>query len=153
MGVTGVDRLELVVSSAIRSMLRLVRSVCLWFGLMGRTFDQTASIGAVTGVTLAPSGAVLPGVGVDLSKKGGGERKSATSDENGRFGFPLLPPGKYELQASKQDFEPVSLPEITIHITEILRLELHLRLAMRFERAQVSSNPRCRIPHEIEGYP
>jgi len=120
MGVTGVDRLELVVSPAIRSMLRLVRSVCLWFGLMGRTFDQTAS---------------------------------ATSDENGKFGFPLLPPGKYELQASKQDFEPVSLPEITIHITEILRLELHLRLAMRFEPAQVSSNPRCRIPHEIEGYP
>jgi len=108
MGVTGVDRLELVVSPAIRSMLRLVRSVCLWFGLMGRTFDQTASIGSVTGVTLAPSGAVLPGVGVDLSKKGGGERKSATSDENGRFGFPLLPPGKYELQASKQDFEPLS---------------------------------------------
>jgi hypothetical protein len=87
------------------------------------------------------------------TRRGGGERKSATSDENGRFGFPLLPPGKYELQASKQDFEPVSLPEITIHITEILRLELHLRLAMRFERAQVSSNPRCRIPHEIEGYP
>src|SRR4029077_20907887 len=57
MGVTGVDRLELVVSPAIRSMLRLVRSVCLWFGLMGRTFDQTAS---------------------------------ATSDENGKFGFPLL---------------------------------------------------------------
>ena len=102
MGVTGVDRLELVVSSAIRSMLRLVRSVCLWFGLMGRTFGHTASTGAVTGVTLDPSGAVLPGVGVDLSKKGGGERKLATSDENRRFGFPLLPPSKYELQRANK---------------------------------------------------
>jgi hypothetical protein len=82
---------------------------CVWFGvfafglgLMGRTFGHTASTGAVTGVTLDPSGAVLPGVGVDLSKKGGGERKSATSDENRRFGFPLLPPSKYELQRANK---------------------------------------------------
>jgi hypothetical protein len=78
---------------------------------------------------------------VHLAKEGGGERKSATSDENGRFGFLLLPPGSYELEASTLDFEPVRLPEINIHVTETLRIELHLRLATRFERAQVSSNP------------
>ena len=78
---------------------------------------------------------------VQLGKEGGGERRSVTSDENGRFGFPLLPPGKYELQASKTDFEPVTLPEIIIQVTETLRLELHLRLATRFEHAQVSANP------------
>jgi hypothetical protein len=53
----------------------------------------------------------------------------------------LLPPGKYELQAGTQDFEPVNLPEINVHVTETVRLELHLRLATRVERAQVSSNP------------
>jgi hypothetical protein len=79
---------------------------------------------------------------VDLSKEGGGEKTSATSDENGRFGFPLLPPGKYELQTSRPDFESVSLPDITIHVTETLRIEVHLRLATRLERAEVSSNPR-----------
>ena len=110
-------------------------------GLVGRTFGQTASTSAVTGTTLDPSGAALPGVVVHLAKEGGGERRSATSDESGRFAFLLLQPGKYELQASKSDFEPVSLPEINIHVTETLRLELHLRLATRFERAQVSSNP------------
>ena len=110
-------------------------------GLAGRSFGQTASTGALTGVTLDPSGAVLSGVVVHLAKEGGSERKSATSDENGRFAFLSLPPGKYELQTSTLDFEPVSLPEINIHVTETLRLELHLRLATRFERAQVSSNP------------
>jgi hypothetical protein len=87
MGVTGVDRLELVVSPAPVSDWRHARP--LWD--------------------------VLPGVGVDLSKKGGGERKSDTRTRTGGSGFPLLPPGKYELRASKQDFEPVSLPEIIIH--------------------------------------
>ena len=109
--------------------------------LVGRTFGQTASTGALTGVMLDPTGAVLPGVVVHLAKDGGGERKSVTSDENGRFGFLLLGPGKYELQASRLDFEPASLTEINIHVTETLRLELHLRLATHVEHAQVSSNP------------
>jgi hypothetical protein len=39
------------------------------------------------------------------------------------------------------DFEPVTLPEIIIQVTETVRLELHLRLAKRFEHAQVSANP------------
>ncbi len=110
-------------------------------GPVSPTFGQTASTGAVTGIALDPSGAVLPGVVVHLAKEGGGERMSATSDENGRFGFLLLPPGRYELQSSIRDFELVSLPEINIHVTETLRIELHFRIATRLQRAQVSSNP------------
>ena len=108
--------------------------------LVSPTLGQTASTGAVSGVALDPSGAVLPGVLVHLARKSGGESRSATSDDNGRFGFPMLPPGRYELQASTPNFESVSLPEINIHVTETLRIVLHLLLATRLERAQVSSN-------------
>jgi len=73
-------------------------------GLAARTYSQTASTGAVIGVTLDPSGAILPAVVVHYLQPGGGEKKSVTSDENGRFGFLLLPPGKYELQASAANF-------------------------------------------------
>jgi hypothetical protein len=106
-----------------------------------RAFSQTASTGAVTGVAMDPSGAILPGVVVHLAKESGGERKSVTSDETGMFGFLLLPPGRYELQASTKNFDPVTLPEINIHVTETLRLELHFQIAKRFERAQVFSKP------------
>ncbi len=113
--------------------------IAFGLGLVSSTFGQTASTGAVTGVTLDPTGALLPRVVVDLAKQGGGEKKSSTSDSNGRFEFLSLQPGKYKLQASKPDFEPVSLPEITVSITETLRLEVHLRLATRVEHARVSS--------------
>jgi Carboxypeptidase regulatory-like domain len=66
---------------------------------------QTASTGAVTGVTLDSSGAAVPGVTIDLFDSSGTERVSATSDEEGRFGFLLLPPGTYELVAKKSDFK------------------------------------------------
>ncbi|HET7440436.1 MAG TPA: carboxypeptidase-like regulatory domain-containing protein [Terriglobales bacterium] len=115
-----------------------VIAICL--ALLGHTFGQTAATGAVTGLTLSPSRGVLPGVILQLAKEGGGT-KSAVSDKNGRFGFLLLSPGKYQLDANAPGFEHISFPEINVHVTETVRLAVHLRIATRFEQAQVSSNP------------
>jgi hypothetical protein len=105
------------------------------------TFSQTASTGALTGLTLDPSGAILPRVSVHLVKSDGTETMSADSDENGLFGFFLLPPGSYEVQASKVDFKTLRQPEVHVHVTETLRLQLHLELATRVEQTEVFSDP------------
>src|ERR1700760_2480760 len=118
-----------------------LRLVALGLALAGPAHGQTASTGALTGVTLGPSGAVLPGVILHLTLEDGSETKSATSDDNGRFAFFLLSPGTYEVQASKADFNPVGQRGIRVHVTETLRLELHLELATHVERVQVSSDP------------
>ena len=94
----------------------------------------------MTGFTLDSSGAVLPDVIVCLSKEGGGEVRSATSDEGGRFSFLLLPPGTYQVRAERAAFEPLTLLAIHVTVTETLRLELHLQLATRIERAEVVSH-------------
>src|SRR5690242_12998594 len=72
------------------------------------SFSQTSSTGALTGVTLDPSGAALPLVSIQLTKPDGTEARKAESDENGRFGFSLLPPGTYAVRLSKADFGPVT---------------------------------------------
>ena len=74
-------------------------------------------------------------------KQDSSEEKSAISGDTGRFEFLLLSSGIYALQASKADFKPVSQPDIHVHVTETLRLELHLALANRVEQAQVSAVP------------
>ena len=101
------------------------------------SFSQTPSTGALTGVTLDPSGAVLPQVSVHLTRLDGAETTDGQSDQNGVFGFYLLSPGTYEVQASKADFRPVSVKNIQVQVTETLRIELHLELAIRLEKAQV----------------
>jgi Carboxypeptidase regulatory-like domain len=111
------------------------------FGLSAPLRCQTASTGAVTGVTLDPSNAALPGVFIRLANQDGAEVKSALSDDNGRFVFPFLLPGTYVLEASKTGFKPLGMSTLNVHVTETLRLELHLELAAHFERAQVSSRP------------
>jgi hypothetical protein len=119
----------------------LLTLVALSLALAGGARGQTAATGALTGFTMDPSGAVLPGVTLHLKNQDGSEAKSATSDNNGRFAFFLLPPGTYEVQATKVDFRPVSQRDIHVHVTETLRLELHLEIATPLEHVEVSSNP------------
>jgi len=92
---------------------RCGRSLCLVILLAAflscrDLYGQTASTGALTGITLDPSGAVLPQVSVHLTRLDGTVAMAESSDENGWFGFFLLPPGPYEVQASKVDFKPLS---------------------------------------------
>ena len=121
------------------------RVLCVAFGIIlglaGRAQGQTVSTGAVTGLTLDPSGAILPGVVVQLTINGTPNKKSSISDQHGWFGFLSLPPGSYELQATKTDFRPLTVHGLHVYVTETLRLELHLELATLTERTLVSSDP------------
>ena len=83
----------------------------------------------------------MPSVVVYLTQANGELRKSSVSDERGRFAFVLLPPDTYRLQAEKGDFEPLSLSDLQISVTETLRVALHLRLSTRIEHVEAVSDP------------
>jgi len=121
---------------------RSFASIALFAACVGLTTDvscQTASTGALAGVTLDVSGALLPRVSLKAEKDDGTEARLTTSDEEGRFGILLLSPGSYHLQANKTDFESISLSDLRISVTETLRVEVQLHLATHIERVQVSS--------------
>jgi hypothetical protein len=106
----------------------------------GSDCAQTASTGALDGVALDPSNAVISGVSIQVQKESGGDAQSTFSDENGRFVIQLLSPGTYKLEASKVDFTPLILSHLNVYVTETLRLELRLQLAAHLERSEVSSS-------------
>src|SRR5579884_3634113 len=120
------------------TLLLVLLSIVL---LSRSSFCQTPSTGALIGVTLDPSGAVLPQVSVHLTRSDGTETMDAESDQNGRFGFSLIPPGTYALRISKADFSPLTQENIQIHVTETLRIQFHLDLATHVEKTQVSAEP------------
>ena len=124
---------------ACRSLPLVARTFAFAVLSSGSVFSQTASTGALTGVTLDPSGAVLPGVVLHLAQQNASAEKITTSANNGRFGFFMLRPGTYEVQASKAGFNLVSQSNIHVHVTETIRLQLHLELATHLERTQVSA--------------
>jgi hypothetical protein len=122
-------------------LLVSIITITLCLGISARVYGQTASTGALAGVTLDPFGGVLPDVVVTLVNEKTSETQSITSNKEGFFTFVSVLPGRYELRASKSDFEPLGIQGLNIHVTETLRLELHLQLAKRFEHAEVSSDP------------
>lgn len=118
--------------------LVILTTMILQFGCI---YGQTVSTGALTGITLDPSGAVLPGVSIHIANQATTETESTTSDEQGRFWFILMPPGTYDLRASKANFDTLNLPNINVSVTETLRLELRFRLAEAIGNVQVFSDP------------
>jgi hypothetical protein len=113
--------------------------VAVLLGTGSVLFGQTALTGAVTGITFDPSGSILPGVSIRLSPHHALDPKSSVSDEHGSFSFPSLVPGTYKLEATKTGFKPITVTNLQVHVTEILRLELHLTIAGPVEVTQVSS--------------
>jgi hypothetical protein len=135
----------------VRNRLQLLGSrfpSCVWLGVIavglafsGRVCGQTASTGAITGITLDPSGSVVPRVLFRLSTKERSDVKSSVSDEDGRFAFASLSPGIYELRASNPDFKPLTMSDVHVHVAETVRIEVHLELATVVQHTQVSSEP------------
>ena len=119
-----------------RSALLVILTICLIFP--SRLRSQTASTGAMTGVALDPTGTVLTGVVVRLANQDTGAIQSVTSDKDGRFSFLMLPPGRYELQASKTGSDTlIASATIDVSVTEVVHLELRLRLATVFQNVRV----------------
>ena len=119
----------------------LVVTAIVALGVANPVFGQTASTGALTGVTLDPTGAPLPEVTLTLVNPKTSETDSTTSKQDGQFAFFFLVPGKYELKVSRKDFEPASVPLVDIHVTETLRLELRLHLPTHKESINVIASP------------
>jgi hypothetical protein len=85
---------------------------------------QTTATGALAGELLDPTGAVIPGATLRLINSSTSRTLTAISSGSGRFSFLLLPPGSYELQASKPDFETVELFGLEVSVTETLEASI-----------------------------
>lgn len=101
---------------------------------------QTSSTGAVSGVVVDRSGAVISGVLLSLRMEHGSYVGATVSNDDGLFRFVSVPPGTYELEASMPDFKDSTIRQLDVHVTETVRLEVHLQLATVVEATQVSSN-------------
>ena len=124
-------------------LLLIQRLSCclLQFGcLVGVLGAQTSSTGAMSGVIIDLSGSVVPGAMLRLSMEGGTYAGACLSSADGSFRFVSLPPGTYELKAMKPEFKDVITRQLRIHVTETLRVNLHLQPATVVERAAVTSN-------------
>ena len=79
-----------------------------WAGLILILAALTATAqefrGSLTGKITDPNGAVVPGSKVEIKNVETGIVSGVTTGEDGTYSFPLLPPGKYALTVTKENF-------------------------------------------------
>src|SRR6266540_3040221 len=104
-----------------------------------------ASLMAQAGVTVNgmvedQSGAVIPGAKVSLLGGGTGETRTTSADEQGRFMFEAVSPGKYKLSAVADGFQPQEL-QITAGMEAPGPLRLKLKIGAQATQVTVSADP------------
>ena len=120
----------------------VVERVAIVLALAVYLSSQTASTGGLTGVALDPTGAVLPGVTIRLIRRATGETRSSTSNESGWFTFQFLPPGDYEVKASKSGAAPLEASTtVSVVVTEVASLAVRLELGTVMHSVRVSAEP------------
>jgi len=111
------------------SMMRVNEGSRSSAGPPGRISEQSVDVGTagqILGIVRDSSGAVLPGVTIDVSSPAFSERtRTATSDENGRFTFTNLPAGHLTVRATLTGFTTAT------HELEFDRRPRQLTIEMR----------------------
>src|SRR5215212_682718 len=95
---------------------------------LGTPAGAQLQTGSLFGTVADPQGAPLPGATVTLS--GGGAPQVQSTDEQGRFRFPGLPPGEYHLESRLEGFSPVEYPGLVISVGRNTEIQVALSPAV-----------------------
>jgi hypothetical protein len=79
----------------------------------------------LSGVVEDSNGAIVSGTVVTATQLETNQKQSSNSDENGRFRFPYLPAGNYEIKVEKSGFAP-SIKRLAVTIGQALDINFEL---------------------------
>src|SRR5216683_7036625 len=100
---------------------------------------QGETTSAIIGQVSDASGAAVPGAVVTVTNRETGLRRSASTDEAGRFNFPQLKPGTYSVKAEAQGFEPRQNDNVVSGLGQKQTVDFTLKLARSNETVEVNS--------------
>jgi hypothetical protein len=102
-------------------------------------FSQGETTSAIIGQVSDTSGAALPGATVTITNTETGLKRSATSDDAGRFNFPQLKPGTYAVKAGAEGFESQQNGAVSSSLGQRQTVDFTLKVAPSKQTVEVSS--------------
>jgi hypothetical protein len=90
---------------------------------------QGETTSAIVGTVADPSGAAVAGATVTIVGTETGSKRSAKTDDAGRFNFPQLKPGSYSVKAEAEGFEPQTNESVTAGLGQRQTVSFMLKLA------------------------
>jgi hypothetical protein len=99
--------------------------------------SQMAGTGQVVGSVTDPSGAAVVGAAVTLTDTATNATRTAVTNESGRYNFPNVPPGSYNVVISKSGFRVAKVNEQQIVVGEARTVDAKLEIGSATETVEV----------------
>lgn len=103
------------------------------------TFSQGETTSAIVGQVSDASGAGVPRATVTVTNNETGLKRSATTDDSGRFNFPQLKPGAYSVKVEAEGFEPQQDDAVSSALGQKQTVDFTLKIAHSSQTVEVSS--------------
>jgi Carboxypeptidase regulatory-like domain len=100
---------------------------------------QGETTSGIVGQVSDATGAAVAGATVTVTNKETGLRRSAATDESGRFNFPQLKPGTYSVQVEAEGFEPQRNDEVSAGLGQKQTADFTMKVARTKESIEVTS--------------
>src|ERR1041385_1095005 len=85
--------------------------------------------GQLSGTVVDANGAVVVSANVKLTSQSTSQVREVITGETGEFAFPLLPPGRYNVEVSANGFRTVLIDDANVNITQTTTILVHLDAA------------------------
>lgn len=119
-------------------VLVVVFAAILVLALSGTAWSQTVQ-GVITGTITDPTGAVVPNATVTITNVGTNISQKTTSNGEGEYRFPLVPPGAYTIEVKAANFAEVRTSGIVVEASQTVPFNVKLQLAKASEIIEVTS--------------
>src|SRR5262245_27403985 len=115
----------------VRAALIAVTSVMTVYAQIGG--------GSLVGAVTDPSGAAVSSVKVKAINLATNAVEQTTTNESGYYEFPLLPAGRYRVEAEAAGFQKSASPEFSVNSGTRPRLDLTMAIGALTENVQVTA--------------
>src|ERR1700733_13212992 len=124
-------------------MTHFLRQVLIFAVVASLSVPQALAQGettsAIVGQVRDTTNAVVPGATVTITNPETGLRRSAKTDDSGRFNFPQLKPGTYSVKVEAPGFEPRQNNNVVSALGQKQTVDFTLGVARSRETVEVSS--------------
>ncbi len=113
-------------------------AVLLWFTCLTTTYAQIGG-GSIVGTVRDPSGAAVVGVRVESHNQDTNEKQQAITNNEGYYEFPLLPAGRYRLEAEAAGFGRIRGAVFELFTGTRPRIDLQLEVGATSQTVDVTA--------------
>src|SRR5262245_61375323 len=106
---------------------------------------QTAATGALTGTVTDMNGAGVANAQIKVTNVVTGETRGATSQVNGAYIVPLLPPGNYRVEVAQSGFKSAARAGLPVNVTETTKLDVRLEVGAITETMAIEDRKSTRL--------